>query len=96
MEPAYVSSDIWHGLSTMLRFFWLYLLLIVGFASNFLIAHAIIPSLVDSDQLPIRIARLRPLFYLGAFSILAIAVVVIGFGISSAGVVGEIYGRWWI
>ena len=96
MDPSYVSSDIWHDLSTMLRLFWVYLFVIIGFASNFLVAHAIIPSLVDSGQLPVRIARLRPLFYLGAFSILAVAVVVAVLAIMSADVAGRIFGRWWI
>ena len=96
MDPSYVSSDIWHDLSTMLRLFWVYLFVIIGFASNFLIAHAIIPSLVDSGQLPTRIARLRPLFYLGALSILAVAVVVLVLAITSADVAGRILDRWWI
>ena len=96
MDPVYVDNDLWHDLSTMLRFLWLYFLIINGFVVSFLIAHAIIPSLVDSGQLPPRLARLRPLFYLNALGILVTALVVFLLLVINIDVIGRIWGRWWI
>ena len=96
MDPAFVDNQMWHDLSTMLRFLWVYMLFIIGFAMNFLTAHAIIPSLVASGQLPLRIARLRPLFYLGALSILVMAVGLFVLTALEADVVARIWERWWI
>ncbi len=96
MEPASVTTEMWHGISVMLRFLWLYVFLILGVAVNFLIAHAVIPSLADSGQLPSRIARLRPLFYLGSLGLLVVAVISLFLAIVNAQVLGQIWGRWWI
>lgn len=96
MDPAYVTNEIWHGLSVMLRFLWLYLFFIIGVAFNFLIAHAVIPSLVDSGQLPPRIARLRPLFYLGALGLLVLALAFFVLTVINVDVIEEAWGRWWI
>ncbi len=96
MDPPFVTNELWHDISTMLRFLWVYLLLIIGFAFNFLLAHAIFPSLVASGHLPARIARLRPLFYLGAFGILAMALVFLVLTMLQADVVGRLWERWWI
>ena len=71
MDPAYVTTDIWHDLSTALRFLWLHVALIVGFVTNFLIAHALIPSLASTHQISARILRLRAWTYVLAFSLLA-------------------------
>ncbi len=96
MDPSFVSNDIWHGISTMLRFLWVYIVFIIGAAFNFLLAHAIIPSLADSGQLPARIAKLRPLFYLGALGSLILALVFIVLTAVNADVLGRVWPRWWI
>ena len=96
MDPAFVSTEIWHGISVLLRFFWVYVLLIVGFVVNLLIAHAFIPSLAASNQLPAQISRLRPLFYLGALSILVGAVAFFILAMGEIGVLGQVLDRWWI
>ena len=96
MDPPFLTNQIWHDLSTMLRFLWVYVFFIIAVAFNFLIAHAIIPSLVDSGQLPARVARLRPLFYLGALSLLALAAVFLVLTLMNADVLGRVWPRWWI
>lgn len=96
MDPAFIDNQMWHDLSTMLRFLWVYMLFIIGFALNFLTAHAIIPSLVDSGQLPRRIAQTRPLFYLSALGILVIAVGLLVVTVVEANVVARIWSQMWI
>ncbi len=96
MDPSFVSNDIWHDLSTMLRFLWVYIFFIIGAAFNFLLAHAVLPSLVNTGQLPARIARLRPLFYMGALGSFVLALVFIILTAVSADVIDRVLPRWWI
>ena len=67
MDPAYLDNEIWHSISVMLRFLWGYVLFALGFAALFLTAHAIIPSLANTGQIPSPIAKMRPFVYVAAF-----------------------------
>jgi hypothetical protein len=96
MDPAYLTTDIWHDLSIALRFIWLYVFLILGFITNFLIAHAVIPSLASTHQIPQSIVKLRALIYLLAFGALATAVIVFILMLLSLDVMGRVLPRWWI
>lgn len=96
MDPEFISREHWADISTVLRFLWLYWLFIIGFATNMLLAHALIPSLITSGQLPASVGRVRPLLYLGALGILAIAVLFFVLTAVNAGVIGRLWERWWI
>ena len=96
MNPEVITTEHWADISTMLRFLWLYWLFIIGFATNMLLAHALIPSLISSRQLPSSVARIRPLLYMGALGILAIAILFFILTAVNADVVGRLWGRWWI
>ena len=96
MDPAFVTNEIWHDISGMLRFLWLYVFFIIGFAFNLLIAHAIIPSLVGSGQIPERIAKLRPVFYLASAGILVFALAALVIFLVQVDVVADVLNRWWI
>ncbi len=96
MDPAFIDTNIWHDLSTMLRLLWVSVVLVFGIAFNFLVAHAIIPSLADSRQLPTRIVRLRPVFYLAAAGFLVFAVVFIILTAIQIDVVADVWDRWGI
>ena len=52
MDTVFVTNPIWHDISIILRFLWLYLLFIIGFAFNILPAPALIPSLFATGLLP--------------------------------------------
>ena len=58
-----LALPIWDELDTGFIFFWLALAMMVATAVSFLLAHAIIPSLVGTRDLPQGFARLRPVFY---------------------------------
>lgn len=96
MDPAFVTNEIWHNISGMLRFLWVYVFFIIGFALNLLIAHAIIPSLVGSGQIPERIAKLRPVFYLASGGALVFALAALVISMLQVGVVTDVFNRWWI
>ena len=80
----------------MLRFLWAYWFFIIGFALTLLIAHAVVPSLVYTRQLPLSIARLRPMLYLGALGILSFALLFLTLTVINGGVIKDIWERWWI
>ncbi len=96
MDPAFVDNSIWHDISTMLRLLWVYLLFIIMAAFTFLTAHAIIPSLAGSGLISARIARLRPLFYIGALGIFLIAVSAIVLILFQADLTQRVLSKWWI
>ena len=96
MDPAFVDNELWHGISTMLRFLWAYLLFALAFAALFLTAHAIIPSLVITGHLPGQAARLRPFIYAAAGVALVIAALLLALTLASADVVGKIWDRYLI
>ena len=96
MDPSFVSTGIWHDLSTLLRFLWVYIFFIINASFSFLLAHAILPTLVNSGQFPARIARLRPLLYLGALGSFVLALVFLAVTAVNADVIGRVWPRWWI
>ena len=96
MDPAFVTNEIWHDISGMLRILWVYVFFIIGFALNLLIAHAIIPSLAGSGQIPERIAKLRPVFYLASAGALVFALASLVLFLVQVDVVADVFNRWWI
>ena len=80
----------------MLRFLWVYVLLIIAFAFNFLFAHAVIPSLASTGQLPPRVTKLRPLLYMAAFGALGLAAVFMVLTVLQLDILSKVLDRWWI
>ena len=96
MDPAFVTNEIWHDISGMLRFLWVYVLFIIGFAFNLLVAHAIIPSLVGTGQIPVKIAKLRRVFYLASAGLLVLALAALVTSMLQVDVVLGVFDRRWI
>ena len=96
MEPAFVTTEMWHDISGMLRTLWVYVFFIIGFALNLLIAHAIIPSLAGSGQISERIAKLRPVFYLVSAGALVFALAALVLFLFQVNVVVDVFAGWWI
>ncbi len=96
MDPAFVTNEIWHDISGMLRFLWIYVLFIIGFALNLLIAHAVIPSLVGTGHIPVKLAKLRPVFYLASAGLLVVALAALVISMFQVDVVLGVFDRRWI
>ncbi len=96
MDPSYVSTPIWHGLSITLRL----MLVLVGcaflFAGNMVIAHMVIPSLVTTGHISERFSKLRALFYMGALAGVVGLITTFVVIADVIRVVGDMYPRWWI
>lgn len=76
-DPKALSSANWNDIHFWLTYFWIYVPLVLTFALTLLTAHAIIPSLIITRQLPASAGRLK--FPLTAFAALVfVAAVVMG------------------
>ena len=96
MDPEYITKADWRDVGNLLTFFWLILLFAIGFGFNFLMAHAIIPSLISSRHLPQSVSKTRRVFYGGAFIALSLVVFAIGRAVVEARFLEGIWSRLWI
>jgi len=63
MDPRIMTAEQWQLNNDTLRYLVLFVGLVINTAMSFLLAHAIIPSLVNSGEMPARISRLRGILY---------------------------------
>ncbi len=78
MDPNAVTSVDWLNLHNWLTMLWIYFPLIIAFAFSMLIAHAFIPSMVQTGHLPAVANRARiPLTFVGLVCLGAAAVLMV-------------------
>jgi len=51
-DPKALTGADWHNIHMFLQWFWIYLPIVLTFGITMLIAHALIPSLIITGQLP--------------------------------------------
>jgi hypothetical protein len=73
VNPNFIQFDTWQPLFSLLICLWTYVGLEIVFAFALLLAHAIIPSLVETGHLPANTNRIRPFLYGGFFLFLLFA-----------------------
>ncbi len=95
-DPLSISADSWNEIGKWLQALWLYFLLILVFAFSFLVAHAVIPSLVSTGHLPQRYMKMRRLAYAVALVAFVGAMVFLSYAAILTQLLGDIYDRWWI
>lgn len=86
----------WMAVNDGLIWFWAFLACVVAFATFILMAHAMLPSLVSSRQLPQRTLAVRPVVYLLAFVFLAAAMFCFANIVTHLQVLYDLYGKLWI
>lgn len=95
-DPKALTSVEWNNIHLYLQWFWIYFPIVVTFALTLLAAHAIIPSLVNTGQLPESMQRLRvPLTGFAALLFVA-GVVILVLGINATLDVRQVYNRFLI
>ena len=52
MDPERLTSVNWSDTSSILLFIWLFVIFVVAFATFMLLAHALIPSFLNSGHVP--------------------------------------------
>jgi hypothetical protein len=63
MDPQYLYRDQWALIATLLPHLALFVALMVNMAISFLMAHAVIPSLTLTQDIPADIGKLRRILY---------------------------------
>ena len=97
MDPAFLTNFEWTELGKTITLLWVFLLLIVLFAANLILAHVFIPSLVSTGGLSQERARLlRPALYAFSFTSLAALAWVFFSLVRHRGILSQIYERLWI
>ena len=96
MDPNFISSLDWIAYRDLVSFLWLFPILIFVFSTSILISFGIIPSLVESKEIPEKVLRVRPLLYLSATGAIIGFVVALIIVRDMAGIIENTYPRWWI
>jgi uncharacterized membrane protein len=95
-DPQFITAAAWAEVGDFLTALIVFAVLVIGFAGNLLVAHALIPSLVASEHISSRANRIRPVFYLASLVLFVGAITFLTITSGLAGVIGDIYDRWWI
>ncbi len=96
MDPTALGPSEWSEVSKLLINLWFVVLFVVIFATNMLLGHNFIPSLVASGHVPASLQRVRPLFYALAIASFCAAIYFLVQVIDYAGVLRRIYESFWI
>ena len=95
-DPKALTSVEWNNIHQFLQWFWIYFPIVVTFGLTLLTAHAIIPSLVNTGQLPESTQRLRVPLTGFAVLLFAAGVVILILGINATLDVRAVYNRFLI
>ena len=96
MNPAELGSYEWGEISKLLINLWIVVIFIVLFASNMLLGHNMIPSLVASQHIPRSFQKARPVFYVLAIIFFGLAAFFLYQVIDLAGVLRNFWETYWI
>ena len=96
MDPAFLTNFEWTEIGKTLTLLWVFLLLIILFAANLILAHTFIPSLVSTGHLPERILRLRSPLYVAAILFFGVAMYVLALASDRAHIIEDIWPRWYL
>ena len=92
MDPNALTPNDWLNISNWLTMYWIYFPVVILFAFTLMIAHAFIPSAVQTGHLPPVMERLRWPMTIFALLLLVVAVVLMAFIINlTPQMLGNIY-----
>lgn len=96
MHAEVATADQWTQINSGLIWFWAFAACVVVFAGNLLLAHAMIPSLVSTRQLPERVMRVRPVLYVVSLVFLVGAILSLANIVNGLSVLFDLYQKVWI
>ena len=96
MDPEYITRTDWNEIGRVLKFLWLFVAFSIGFGANFLLAHAIVPSLVTTGHLPSGVLAVRRFLYMAALGALVGVIFAMSNFISGLGLIESFWPRWLI
>ena len=100
MDPSRLNFVNWSDTGSILLFIWLFVIFVVIFAAFMLMAHAVIPSLLETGHIPEGfrsiVRKQRVPMYLGALLALGGVCVWLAFATDSAHEIERFWSRDWI
>lgn len=93
-DPEALTRADWNDIHIWLTLLWTYFPILITFALTMLVAHAVIPSLINTRHLSPAAARLRLPLTLFGFGFLTAAVILMVFVIRRTLEVEDFYDRW--
>jgi|TARA_B100001971_G_scaffold9020_1_gene7395 hypothetical protein len=96
LDPGTIGPESWSELGSLLRSLWLTVLFVVLFASNMLVGHNMLPSLIESGHVPKSWQKVRPVLYAGAIISIGLASFFVSRAIEFAGVLRNFWPDYWI
>jgi hypothetical protein len=96
VDPAPLANPEWLDIGKLLSTLWGMVALVVFFATNILIGHIFIPSLVASGHLPEQAQKTRSAFYVLALASFGASLFLLSEVVDLAGVLRRIWEDFWI
>lgn len=96
MDPAAIGTDQWKEIGSLLTNLWIVVFFIVVFATNLILGHNMVPSLLYTKDVPQIAQKVRPVFYLFAVVSFAAAMVFLTMVIIEADVMRDFWADYWI
>lgn len=93
-DPKALTSANWNDIHVWLTLLWIYVPLILIVALTMLTAHAIIPSLIITGQLPASASRLKLPLTGFAFLVMIVAIVILALVINQTLIIEKFWDRW--
>lgn len=95
MQLSDLTADDWVRLSELVAHLWFFALALVATGLTYMLAHAMLPSLMDTGDLPAAVARRMraPLYLVVAMGCVAVVVLVIKGTLLALDILPEIYPR---
>ena len=96
-DPSGLGSTDWANLSNWLTLLWILFPLVITFAFSMLIAHAFIPSAVNTGHLPQKMSKLRlPVTVFGLVALAGALYQLISVASLAPDTLRSIWGNFWI
>ena len=96
MDPAPLANPEWLDIGKLLTILWGMVALVIFFATNILVGHIFIPSLVASGHLPDNARKTRPAFYILALASFGATLFLLSEVVDLSGVLRRIWEDFYI
>ena len=95
IDPSFTTTEQWAVLGQLTTSLHLNVLFAIVIAFDWMIAHALIPSLVESNHIPRSVNKVRPFFYFVSVAAAVGLIVFLASRIELLQVLTEIYDHRW-
>ena len=96
MDPAAIGGPQWSQIGALLTNLWIVVLLVIVSATNILLGHNFIPSLLATGDLPASAQKARPILYAAALVTFVLALFFLAQTVDLAGVLRDFWANYWI